>query len=228
MSETSTMFLTLTPAMHQIDSRKHEPGPIDHITLNLAVESLSYHFVSGDKLGPSVSNIKAASLGHGAPVSEGDSTPTEPNKVDSPSIDDKPTDRISAPSVPHHIDNPVLPPVQNDKQDTVAAKQDKITEKLETIATTLPTRFLSPATVLKNRLENTKDLIVCPGVYDGFSARIALSVGFDALYMVSNTAWRRILCLLTPPRQVPAPRPPASGSLTWALLSSVTCVFTPT
>lgn len=42
----------------------------------------------------------------------------------------------------------------------------------------------SPATKLKFLLENTKDLIVCPGVYDGFSARIALSVGFDALYMV--------------------------------------------
>lgn len=42
----------------------------------------------------------------------------------------------------------------------------------------------SPATRLKRRLEETKDLIVCPGVYDGFSARIALSVGFDTMYMV--------------------------------------------
>ena len=42
----------------------------------------------------------------------------------------------------------------------------------------------SPATKLKHRLEKTNDLIVCPGVYDGFSARIALSVGFDTMYMV--------------------------------------------
>ena len=42
----------------------------------------------------------------------------------------------------------------------------------------------SPATKLKCLLEETKDLIVCPGVYDGFSARIALSVGFDTMYMV--------------------------------------------
>ena len=42
----------------------------------------------------------------------------------------------------------------------------------------------SPATKLKRILEETKDLIVCPGVYDGFSARIALSVGFDTMYMV--------------------------------------------
>ena len=44
----------------------------------------------------------------------------------------------------------------------------------------------SPATRLKRRLEDTKDLIVCPGVYDGLSARIALSVGCDAMYMVSG------------------------------------------
>ena len=42
----------------------------------------------------------------------------------------------------------------------------------------------SPATKLKRRLEDTKDLIVCPGVYDGFPARIVLSVGFDTMYMV--------------------------------------------
>ena len=45
---------------------------------------------------------------------------------------------------------------------------------------------LSPATKLKRRLEDTKELIVCPGVYDGFSARIALSVGFDTMYMVRS------------------------------------------
>ncbi|PQE10984.1 carboxyphosphonoenolpyruvate phosphonomutase protein [Rutstroemia sp. NJR-2017a BVV2] len=39
------------------------------------------------------------------------------------------------------------------------------------------------ATKLRDFLENSKDILVCPGVYDGFSARIALSVGFDALYM---------------------------------------------
>ena len=45
----------------------------------------------------------------------------------------------------------------------------------------------SPATKLKNRLEETKDLIVCPDVYDGFSARIALSVGFDTMYIVLSS-----------------------------------------
>ena len=46
--------------------------------------------------------------------------------------------------------------------------------------------FLSSATRLKKRIEETDELIVCPGVYDGFSARIALHVGFTALYMVSK------------------------------------------
>jgi 2-methylisocitrate lyase-like PEP mutase family enzyme len=29
-----------------------------------------------------------------------------------------------------------------------------------------------------------KEVLVCPGVYDGFTARIALREGFDCLYMV--------------------------------------------
>ncbi|KAI9872835.1 MAG: hypothetical protein M1830_001133 [Pleopsidium flavum] len=41
----------------------------------------------------------------------------------------------------------------------------------------------SGATKLRRLLDESSDLIVCPGVYDGFSARIALSVGFKALYM---------------------------------------------
>jgi hypothetical protein len=47
-----------------------------------------------------------------------------------------------------------------------------------------PNKNESPATRLRHNLENGAGLIVCPGVYDGLSARIALDVGFDALYMV--------------------------------------------
>ncbi|KAL3420035.1 hypothetical protein PVAG01_08534 [Phlyctema vagabunda] len=39
------------------------------------------------------------------------------------------------------------------------------------------------ATKLRNFIENSNETLLCPGVYDGFSTRIALSVGFDALYM---------------------------------------------
>ncbi|KAF1808390.1 2,3-Dimethylmalate lyase [Eremomyces bilateralis CBS 781.70] len=41
----------------------------------------------------------------------------------------------------------------------------------------------SSATKLRQMLDGSSDIVVCPGVYDGFSARIALEVGFDALYM---------------------------------------------
>jgi 2-methylisocitrate lyase-like PEP mutase family enzyme len=40
------------------------------------------------------------------------------------------------------------------------------------------------ASKLRDFLENSADILLCPGVYDGFSARIALSIGFNALYMV--------------------------------------------
>lgn len=40
------------------------------------------------------------------------------------------------------------------------------------------------ASKLQRMLKDTKDLIVCPGVYDGLSARIAMDLGFKGLYMV--------------------------------------------
>ncbi|KAL9625513.1 MAG: hypothetical protein Q9160_000223 [Pyrenula sp. 1 TL-2023] len=39
------------------------------------------------------------------------------------------------------------------------------------------------ATKLRNIVEHPNAFLVCPGVHDGFSARIALQVGFDGLYM---------------------------------------------
>ncbi|KAK7531452.1 putative carboxyphosphonoenolpyruvate phosphonomutase [Phyllosticta citribraziliensis] len=43
--------------------------------------------------------------------------------------------------------------------------------------------FNAAANSLRQTLEQSKDVIIAPGVYDGFSARIAHSVGFNALYM---------------------------------------------
>lgn len=42
------------------------------------------------------------------------------------------------------------------------------------------------ATKLRKMLFETNELIVCPGVYDGLSARTAMELGFSALYMVSH------------------------------------------
>lgn len=44
----------------------------------------------------------------------------------------------------------------------------------------------SGATKLRKMIFETNELIVCPGVYDGLSARTAIEVGFNALYMVSR------------------------------------------
>ncbi|KAH8698857.1 Pyruvate/Phosphoenolpyruvate kinase-like domain-containing protein [Talaromyces proteolyticus] len=41
---------------------------------------------------------------------------------------------------------------------------------------------ITPATKLRRKLESG-EFILAPGVYDGFSARIALEVGFDVIYM---------------------------------------------
>jgi hypothetical protein len=40
------------------------------------------------------------------------------------------------------------------------------------------------ATKLRRLAEDPNAFLMCPGVYDGYSARIALQVGFDWLYMV--------------------------------------------
>ena len=44
--------------------------------------------------------------------------------------------------------------------------------------------LMSGAAKLRHMLQDPNDLIVCPGVYDGLSARIALNLGFEAMYMV--------------------------------------------
>lgn len=163
--------------MHQLDKSSLLPAPIDRITLNLAAEPLSRNLVPGDKLGPVANSPEAASVEDDASVGPRNGTPTDDDKAKSHPIDDMPIvampiDAASGPSVGNLLGNPVLPSFQDTTEDKAVP--------------TLPTEFRSPATTLKRRLENTKDLIVCPGVYDGFSARIALSVGFDAMYMVGN------------------------------------------
>jgi 2-methylisocitrate lyase-like PEP mutase family enzyme len=42
---------------------------------------------------------------------------------------------------------------------------------------------ISSATKLRQRLESN-EILIAPGVYECFSARIALEVGFECLYMV--------------------------------------------
>ncbi|KAI0181256.1 Phosphoenolpyruvate/pyruvate domain-containing protein [Hypoxylon sp. FL1284] len=49
------------------------------------------------------------------------------------------------------------------------------------------------ATKLRQMLADPEKLIICPGVHDGLTARVALNVGFDALYMTgAGTAASRL------------------------------------
>ena len=47
-----------------------------------------------------------------------------------------------------------------------------------------PTESVPAATRLRALLAEKDKIVVCPGVYDGLTARIALATGFDCLYMV--------------------------------------------
>jgi len=40
------------------------------------------------------------------------------------------------------------------------------------------------ASKLRAMLAHENEIVVCPGVYDGFTARLALNAGFKILYMV--------------------------------------------
>ena len=51
----------------------------------------------------------------------------------------------------------------------------------------------SAAARLRELLADVSKLLVAPGVYDGISARIALSMGFKAIYMVSHTIGEKAL-----------------------------------
>jgi 2-methylisocitrate lyase-like PEP mutase family enzyme len=46
---------------------------------------------------------------------------------------------------------------------------------------------MASAKRLRALLADQSKIIVCPGVYDGLTARIALNAGFECLYMVTKT-----------------------------------------
>jgi hypothetical protein len=90
---------------------------------------------------------------------------------------------------------------------------------------------VSAATKLRKLIETTDDIIVAPGVYDGLSARIALSVGFDCLYMVRIQPLVRLGGVgrrgLTTSRPAPGRVPRGSGSRISGWRPWTTCAATP-
>lgn len=55
------------------------------------------------------------------------------------------------------------------------------------------TGHLSAVQKLRRMLADGDKLIVCPGVYDGYTARIALQEGAECLYMVLFPSFQKIL-----------------------------------
>lgn len=43
----------------------------------------------------------------------------------------------------------------------------------------------TPGSRLRELINNSPEILVCPGVYDGISARAAINLGFKGMYMVS-------------------------------------------
>lgn len=90
---------------------------------------------------------------------------------------------------------------------------------------------LTAATKLRRMIEDPNNMVMLPGVYDGFSARVALEVGgFDALYMVRNPPLsldQRNHKANFNLRPAQAQQPPASATQTWASPRSTTCAPTP-
>ena len=75
----------------------------------------------------------------------------------------------------------------------------------------------SAAAKLRQLLTKSNEIIVCPGVYDGLTARMALRAGFDALYMVQDElkSCHRISEPANFKRLVPAQLLPYLGCQTW-------------
>jgi hypothetical protein len=86
--------------------------------------------------------------------------------------------------------------------------------------------MIAGASKLRRMLRDSDDLIVCPGVYDGLSARIAMQLGFKALYMVCikphGTCKRSHTLILTTHRLAQVQRPRDSARLIWDWPSSTT------
>lgn len=70
--------------------------------------------------------------------------------------------------------------------------RDIIGDSTKQALPTITLRSLAKMTVspaaskLRELLADQSKIIVCPGVFDGLTARIALEAGFDAMYMVSR------------------------------------------
>lgn len=105
----------------------------------------------------------------------------------SPSI----VDIVETPVVEAPIEAPIETPIQAAPVVEEPVVEEPVIESKGTSVEYLPLNSVDAvefpaigATKLRQMIFESKELIVCPGVYDGLSARTAIETGFDALYMV--------------------------------------------
>ena len=193
------MFLTLTPTMPRTDMGAIPPS--QGFAVDIALKQASKDQVPGLMVPPASDDCKSevtsapnlrVRVDEIPPATESDSSGTNTlsnadSAIDTTSRDFKQDGELSLPGA-----DPVTKEQNNHVNgNTVtsppAGFMDKVAPPPTVIEGTVEDIPASPATRLKRRLENTTDLIVCPGVYDGLSARIALAVGCDAMYMVRGS-----------------------------------------
>ncbi|KAJ3498343.1 hypothetical protein NLG97_g1212 [Lecanicillium saksenae] len=91
---------------------------------------------------------------------------------------------------PAVVETPVETPVEAVTVAEQPAVEEPVIESKGTSVEYLPLNNVeaidlpaSGATKLRKMIFETNELIVCPGVYDGLSARTAIETGFSAMYM---------------------------------------------
>ena len=66
------------------------------------------------------------------------------------------------------------------------AEEHNVEASLNSETSNTQTPLTGPAK-LRRLLAEPDKIVVCPGVYDGFTARLALRAGFECLYMVGSS-----------------------------------------
>ncbi|KAK8142402.1 hypothetical protein G3M48_008815, partial [Beauveria asiatica] len=95
-----------------------------------------------------------------------------------------------SPAVVDIVETPVVEAPIEAPIETVPAAEEALIESKGSSVEYLPLNGVDAvdlpaigATKLRKMIFETKELIVCPGVYDGLSARTAIETGFSAMYM---------------------------------------------
>ncbi|KAF2686458.1 Phosphoenolpyruvate/pyruvate domain-containing protein [Lentithecium fluviatile CBS 122367] len=72
---------------------------------------------------------------------------------------------------------------ENPIPETLVHGEDMTNSVVDIRAPSIYDSFASAATRLRYMIKNSDHIIKCPGVYDGLSARIAIDIGFEGMYM---------------------------------------------